>query len=95
MGLVSPTVQELRTCLLAALEWMESAWNAAETEYGSGGKTLDQACADGDEPEIAAVRAMVAKLSAPPMVAYHYPVDYSQAAPDASQTRNAPKASHD
>jgi hypothetical protein len=49
-----------RQTLQAALEWMESAWHRIDGEWGPSGKTLDQECSDGDEPEIAALRAALA-----------------------------------
>ena len=43
----------------AALGWMEGAWHRIDGEWGPSGKTLDQECADGDEPEIAALRTLL------------------------------------
>jgi hypothetical protein len=47
-----------------ALSWMQGAWGIIDGEWGPCGKTLDQACADGDEPEIAALRAALAAKGA-------------------------------
>lgn len=61
-------IQKLRAALkqwqsvaAPALEWMEGAWHRIDQEWGPSGKTLDQACADGDEPEIAAMRKAIAE----------------------------------
>jgi hypothetical protein len=47
----------LRAALVHALMWMEEAWLQIDLEWGPCGKTLAEACADGDEPAIAEVRA--------------------------------------
>lgn len=42
-----------------ALQWMEEAWHRIDGEWGPCGDTLDQRCADGREPDIAALRALL------------------------------------
>lgn len=39
-----------------ALTWMENAWHRIDGEWGPSGKSLDEECAEGLEPEIAALR---------------------------------------
>ena len=51
-----------RAAAVPALAWMEGAWSRIDGEWGPSGKTLDQECTDGDEPEIAALRSRVGRL---------------------------------
>lgn len=53
--------EQWRSVAVPALEWMEGAWERIDQEWGPSGKTLDQECADGDEPEIAAMRKALAE----------------------------------
>ncbi len=48
-----------RATCVEALGWMESSWHRIDGEWGPCGKSLDQVCADGNEPEIAALRALL------------------------------------
>ncbi len=48
-----------RAAAVPALAWMEGAWSRIDGEWGPSGKTLDQECTDGDEPEIAALRSLL------------------------------------
>lgn len=45
-----------------ALAWMESAWDRIDGEWGPCGRTLDEECEEGREPEIAWLRDALAAV---------------------------------
>jgi hypothetical protein len=58
-AMVAAERERWRAATKDALDWMESAWERIDGEWGPGSKTLNQGCADGDEPTIAALRALL------------------------------------
>jgi hypothetical protein len=58
-GLLAAERERLVVLARAALNCMEETWRILEAEFGPNEKTLDQECEDGDQPEIAALRALL------------------------------------